>query len=105
MQIWFDNVESVYAPKYDDSGEVLDKLAIPLYQSSDFVINGIKWHYINVLYKKNTSDIYTDLRYRFLTASKNGYFYDIQLTNNLNGETVSANRLKCTYILDNFVTI
>ena len=84
------------APSYDDAGEVTDTMAIPLFQEGAVNINGTEWFYLNAFYKKNPSDNYTSLRYRYFSVGHNGRFYNIELANFDNSD-------ECNALLDGFL--
>ncbi len=96
VQDFFTLKEDTLAPAYDDSGEVVDASKIPLYQNGSLKINNVEWYYLNVFYRKNPSDNYTSLRYRFLSAGNNGMFYNIELAN-------FADTPECNALLDSFL--
>ena len=78
---FFDFRSTALEPDYDDNGEVVDIMDVPLFQNGSISVNNNAWYYLNVFYRKNPSDNYTSLRYRYLSAGHNGRFYDIELAN------------------------
>ena len=59
-------------------------------------LNENTWHYINLFFKSSVNDdSATNLKYKYLTAVYNGYYYDIELLNN-------NNDAQCGASLDNF---
>lgn len=64
-----------------------------IYQEGKTSINSNEWYYLNIYYKDNTD--FTHLKYRHLVITNKGYFYDIELANNIND-------LQCSGYLDNF---
>ena len=88
--------EQILVPNYDDSGEVVDNMAIPLFQNGSININKDEWYYLNVFYRKNPSDNFTSLRYKYLSAGHNGRFYNIELANYDDSN-------ECNILLDSFL--
>ncbi len=93
---YFSDKEENLVPSYDTEGNVEDSLAIPLFQKSLIKINGGDWYYLNVFYKKNLSEDFVDLKYRYLSAAHNGLFYNIELANYDNSQ-------ECNSLLDSFL--
>ena len=84
-------------PERDDESKPKDPLKEFTTQTNSLTINNHQWHYMNIFYRKNTSSTeYTVLKYQLMTAIKNGYFYDIVLTNN-------SSTSSCSTSLDNFI--
>ena len=90
------NVVTKLTPERDDEGKPKDPLKEFTTQTNSLTINAHQWHYMNIFYRKNTSSEYTVLKYQLMTAMKNGYFYDIILTNN-------SGTSSCSTSLDNFI--
>lgn len=78
---YFTVKEDQLKPVYDDYGDVTDVTSIPLYQRGSLRINNVDWYYLNVFYRKNPSDNFTSLRFKYLSAGHNGLFYNIELAN------------------------
>ena len=96
VQDYFLSREASLAPTYDDSGSVVDNMLIPLYQNGSLRINNNEWFYLNVFFRKNPSDNYTSLRYKYLSAGYNGRFYNIELAN-------YEDSIECNALLDSFL--
>lgn len=92
-----DQALAAITPERDEEGKPADPLKEFTTQTNSLTINNHQWHYMNVFYRKNTSSTeYTVLKYQLMTAIKNGYFYDIALTNN-------SSTSSCSTSLDNFI--
>lgn len=84
-------------PERDEEGKPSDPLKEFTTQTNSLTINNHQWHYMNVFYRKSLSSTeYTVLKYQLMTAMKNGYSYDIILTNNSSSSA-------CSTSLDNFI--
>lgn len=86
----FDGIKKNLEPERDSKYAVLNSLDIYTTQEGVIEINGEKWHYMNVFYPSSSSKDPKILKHRILTIVKNGYSYDVQLTNNANDFTCSA---------------
>ena len=83
-------------PEKDDQGNAKDPLKEFTTQTNELTVNSHPWYYMNIFYRKTVSSQYTLLKYQLLTAVKNGYYYDIVLTNN-------SSTNACGTALDNFI--
>lgn len=84
-------------PERDKEGKPNDLLKEFTTQTNSLTINNHQWHYMNLFYRKSLSSTeYTVLKYQLMTAMKNGYSYDIILTNNSSSSV-------CSTSLDNFI--
>ena len=86
----FDGIKNSLSPERDNKLAILNDLDIFTTQEGSVTINGNSWHYMNVFYPEKSRGNPTILKHRILTIVKNGYSYDIQLTNNANDSTCSA---------------
>ncbi len=83
-------------PEIDKEGNVVDPTKIYSPQENSITINGTKWYYLNIFYRKDSESDFNILKYKYLVAINKGYSYNIVLTNNTNSNVCNAG-------LDNFV--
>ena len=91
----FSAVKKNHAPVRDKNNNIAVELNDYSSQESSLSINNSTWYYINLFYRKDLNSEFTQLRYKYLTAVYQGYYYDVALVNN-------GNDLTCSSSLDNF---
>lgn len=92
---YFNALKKNLEPQLDNNVNVINELDIYIPQDSSMVLNSHTWYYLNIFYKKDKDSEPTTLRYKYLTALYNGFYYDIALINN-------SNDAHCNASLDNF---
>ncbi len=92
---FFKNKKKEIEPERDTSANVVDELKIFTPSESNMSINDENWYYLNIFYKLAKDADPTFLKYKYLTATYKGYYYDIELVNN-------SNDVACNASLDNF---
>ena len=96
VEDYFESVKTNLNPEIDKDGNVTDQMKIYSPQENEITINGSKWYYLNIFYRKDLESEFNILRYKYMVAIKNGYSYTIVLNNSSNNNT-------CNSGLDNFV--
>ena len=92
---FFQNKKSALAPERDTNNKVVDELKIFTASDSSMSINNAPWYYLNIFYKPAKDANPTVLKYKYLSSTYKGYYYDIELVNN-------SNDAACNASLDNF---
>ena len=96
VEQYFEQVKGQLDPELDKDGKVVDPMRIYSPQESSITINGTKWYYLNIFYRKDANSEFNILKYKYLVAINKGYSYSVILSNN-------ANSNACNSGLDNFV--
>ncbi len=92
---YFQSKKAALDPERDSETNVVDELKIFTASDSSMSINSENWYYLNIFYKPALDADPTILKYRYLTSTYKGYYYDIELVNN-------SNEAACNASLDNF---
>lgn len=92
---FFQSKKSSLEPERDSNTNVVDELKIFTASDSSMTINNTPWYYLNIFYKPAKDADPTLLKYKYLTSTYKGYYYDIELVNN-------SNDAACNASLDNF---
>lgn len=95
VQEYFSSKKKLLDPERDSNTNVVDELKIFTPSDSSMTINSIPWYYLNIFYKPAKDADPTVLKYKYLTTTHKGYYYDIELVNN-------SNDAACNASLDNF---
>lgn len=96
VQEFFEASKTSIEPEVDKDGEVIDPLKIYSAQENTVTLNGTKWYYMNIFYRKDLESDFNILKYKYMTVVNKGYYYSILLSNN-------SNSASCNSGLDNFV--
>ena len=96
VEEYFALAKNSLEPELDKDGEVVDPLKIYSAQENTITLNGTKWYYMNVFYRKDLESDFNVLKYKYMTVVNRGYYYSILLSNN-------SNSASCNSGLDNFV--
>ncbi len=92
---FFQTKKTSLDPERDSNTNVVDELKIFTASDSSMTINDTPWYYLNIFYKPSVEQDPTILKYKYLTSTHKGYYYDIELVNNSNDSVCNAS-------LDNF---
>ena len=93
---YFATIHANLEPEKDTNGKIVNQLDVYTPSEGSMKLNENTWHYINLFFKSSVNDdSATNLKYKYLTAVYNGYYYDIELLNN-------NNDAQCGASLDNF---
>lgn len=96
VEEFFETQKKALDPELDKEGNVIDPMKIYSSQENSITINGTKWYYLNVFYRKDLESDFNILKYKYMIALNKGYYYRVTLSNNTNSNT-------CNSGLDNFV--
>ena len=91
---YFDGIYEKLAPKEKDDEPVDINEQIER-KESEFNQNNSTWSFMNIYYRNPETLEFSIMRYQYLTAMYQGYYYDIELMN-------YSNDLQCTNALDLF---
>ncbi len=95
VQDWFKEIKDSKEPEKDLNGEPVRELDIYTPQQGSIDVYEKQWHYLNLFYRLTEKGDPTHLKFRYLSSTYNGYFYDIMLVN-------ISNDALCSASLDNF---
>ncbi len=96
VEDYFESAKVKLNPELDQEGKIIDEMKIYSPQENEITINGSKWYYLNIFYRKDLESDFNILKYKYMVAIKNGFSYTIILNNSSNNNT-------CNSGLDNFV--
>ena len=93
---YFSEMKKNIEPQKDNEGNIKNPLEEYLEKTGSRTINGVDWQTLNISYRADVdSSSFSVLKYRYLSATYNGYSYDIVLSNEKNNQS-------CAIDLENF---